>query len=108
MAVYVDGMATYDEAQIKQPARQFGQRWCHLFAGSADGIEELHQFAARLGLKRSWYQPAKRWQFCHYDLTPNKRALAVRLGAVEIDARERAQQTIAQIEAETEAARDGY
>ena len=102
MAVYVDGIENYDDSAFTNPAaRRYGQRWCHLFAGSADGIEELHQFAARLGLKRSWYQPAKRWQFCHYDLTPNKRALAVRLGAVEINARDRAQQTIAQIEEES-------
>jgi len=85
MSVYVDGLVGYDEAHIKPEARQHGRRWCHL---TADTEDELHAFAARLGLRPSWYQgnyarPALR----HYDLVPSKRALAVRLGAVEVDAR---------------------
>ncbi|MBD3004807.1 DUF4031 domain-containing protein [Streptomyces sp. 5-10] len=55
-------------------------RWCHL---TSDTREELHAFAGQLGLKRSWFQDHEiRW---HYDLTPGKRAQAVRLGATEID-----------------------
>ena len=48
----------------------------------------MHAFAARLGLRRSWFQKKGpgdyRW---HYDITPPKRARAVTLGAVEIDRR---------------------
>jgi Protein of unknown function (DUF4031) len=59
-------------------------RACHLLC---DGnIQELHAFARRLGLKRSWFQDhhsnARLW---HYDLTPGKRAAALKLGAQVID-----------------------
>lgn len=48
---------------------------CHM---AADTLSELHTFAIRLGLKRSWFQSKTH---PHYDLTPNKRALALRRGA---------------------------
>ncbi len=51
----------------------------------ADTNEELHAMAARLGLKRSWFQPSP--SGCHYDLTAKKRALAVALGVIELDDR---------------------
>src|SRR5258708_4375520 len=59
----------------------------------ADTQEELHELAARLGLKRSWFQPGKPvggnpGPFWHYDVTAGKRAQAVRLGAVEVSARD--------------------
>jgi len=57
---------------------------CHLLA---DDIKELHKFAQRLGLKRSWFQSGK-GKSPHYDLTANKRKLAVKLGAVELTRRE--------------------
>jgi|SRR5712672_987115 len=63
-------------------ARRHGNRWCHLTT-DAENIEELHLFAARLGLRRSYFQDAKKW-FLHYDLTEAKREQAVKLGAVEI------------------------
>ncbi len=47
----------------------------------ADSIPELHQFAKRLGLRRAWFQPHPRHP--HYDLTPNKREQAIKLGAIE-------------------------
>ncbi len=55
---------------------------CHLFA---DGEQELHAFAVKLGLKRSWFQNHSR--LAHYDLTNGKRFQAVRLGAEEVDMR---------------------
>ena len=55
---------------------------CHLFA---DDEQELHDFAAGLGLKRSWFRNHSRLD--HYDLTKGKRFQAVRLGAEEVDAR---------------------
>jgi hypothetical protein len=48
----------------------------------ADTVEELHEFAARLGLKRAWYQPVST---PHYDLTATRRARAIHLGALEAD-----------------------
>lgn len=56
---------------------------CHLVA---DSLEELHAFAARLGMRRSWFQDDPKLP--HYDLTVKRRARAVELGAVELDRRE--------------------
>jgi len=56
---------------------------CHLIA---DTIDELHSFADRLGMRRSWFQDDPKLR--HYDLTAKRRAVAVRLGAVELDRRE--------------------
>lgn len=54
---------------------------CHLIA---DTNEELHEFAAKLGMRRAWFQTDGD---PHYDLTASKRAAAVRLGAVELEDR---------------------
>ena len=77
MSVYVDPLVDFGAL-----ARARGLRhtvWCHL---TADTREELHGFAALLGLRRAWFQNAgnHRW---HYDITAPKRARALRLGAVE-------------------------
>jgi hypothetical protein len=78
VTVYVD--------DFRVPARvgRLGARWSHL---TADTTAELHAFAARLGLRRSWFQDVAggRW---HYDVTESKRRAAVRLGAVEVPWRE--------------------
>jgi hypothetical protein len=51
-------------------------------------LDDLHVFAKKIGLQRSWFQGNASWP--HYDLTPNKRKLALKLGAVEIEATEEA------------------
>jgi hypothetical protein len=51
----------------------------------ADTLDELHAFAARLGLRRAWFQNAR--SAPHYDLTAKRREVAVRLGAVELEDR---------------------
>ncbi|MCX4605440.1 DUF4031 domain-containing protein [Streptomyces anulatus] len=83
MTVYVDEVRDWTLIARARGLRH--THWCHL---TADTETELHAFAARLGLKRAWYQrkgPTDyRW---HYDVTPNKRALAVRYGAQEVDRR---------------------
>jgi hypothetical protein len=56
-----------------------GLRWCHLLA---DDIDELHRFAAQLGLQRSSYQGPPKTGKPHYDLTAFERDRALRLGAV--------------------------
>jgi len=89
MAVYVDA-----------PIWELGGRlWCHL---TADTAEELHAFAAMLGLRRSRFQskPGRPW-VDHYDIAEPKRARAVALGAVEITIEEAG----AQIARKREAAR---
>lgn len=74
MPVYVDEIKDYG-----RNVAGHGSKWCHLFADTTD---ELHQFAARLGLKRSWFQ--NRVNFPHYDLVPSKRNLAVKKGAIQV------------------------
>jgi hypothetical protein len=51
----------------------------------ADTKAELHAFARRIGLRRSWFQLRSS---PHYDLTAGKRALAVSLGCVQLDRRQ--------------------
>lgn len=70
MAVYVDNE--------RIPWR--GLYWCHLVA---DSLEELHGFAASLGLKRAWFQD--RASYPHYDVTTAVRDRALRLGALQAD-----------------------
>jgi Protein of unknown function (DUF4031) len=82
--IVVDEIRTYATEQIKPAARRFGNKWCHMMTDGSQ--EELHAFAARLGLSRASYQEhATLW---HYDLVPSKRQLAVRLGAQEVAAAE--------------------
>jgi hypothetical protein len=81
LSTYVDNLSPaihYGEAQAKRTGARNGHLWCHLMA---DSLEELHAFAARLGLKREWFQGD------HYDLIPRRREHAVRLGALEVPAR---------------------
>jgi hypothetical protein len=57
--------------------------WCHMV--SDESVEELHQFAAKIGLKRKAFQSVSR---PHYDLRPSKRRLAVSMGAEEVGMRD--------------------
>ncbi len=85
MTVYIDEArpwAAYhrpDGSLVRQ-----GHRWCHLWA---DDPAELHAFAARLGLLRSWFQD--RPSLPHYDLMGERmRSKAVALGAVPMSSGE--------------------
>jgi hypothetical protein len=66
--------------------RDYGWRLgpsCHLLA---DTEEELHAFAASIGLKRGWFQEHPRlW---HYDLTASRRRMAVARGAEQMSIRD--------------------
>lgn len=75
--IYVDGLRNWGWVLRRKRTES-----CHMVA---DTLEELHAFAKRLALKRAWFQPSS---YPHYDLTPNKRALAVRLGAKELSNKE--------------------
>lgn len=74
MTVYVDPMMT----SLKS-ARWPYTKACHLFA---DTLEELHVFAASIGLRRRWFQ--NREDMPHYDLVGSKRRLAVKKGAEQV------------------------
>lgn len=70
-------------AYVDQLSRSFGPKWkwpraCHLFA---DTLDELHDIAQRIGLRREWFQDRR--DFPHYDINATKRAMAVKLGAIE-------------------------
>jgi len=68
MAVYVD--------KQKRPYR--GMLMSHMLA---DSLDELHQMADQIGLKREWYQPEST---PHYDVSQAKKHLALKNGAIEI------------------------
>ena len=57
-----------------------GRRWCHLVSDAS--YDELHAFAARLGV------PPHRFQGDHYDLPAALRERAVALGAEEVSTAE--------------------
>jgi hypothetical protein len=63
-----------------------GKKWCHLVA---DDLQELHDFATKLGLKREWFQSHRIQP--HYDITEAKREQAIKLGAIAIETKQMAE-----------------
>lgn len=57
-----------------------GRRWAHLVSDAS--YEELHAFAARLGIPRWAFQGD------HYDVPAEYRARALELGATAVEGRE--------------------
>lgn len=74
MTVYVDDM------RLPAKVGRIQARWSHLTTDGPD--EELHAFAARIGLRRSWFQDDPDPLFRHYDVTDTKRRAAIAAGAV--------------------------
>jgi hypothetical protein len=70
VAVLVDSLREYPDAGLRST------HWCHMV--SDVDFDELHAFAARLGIPRRGFQGD------HYDLPPHVRTRAVELGAVEV------------------------
>jgi hypothetical protein len=70
VAVLVDPLREYPDTGL--PFRA----WCHLVSDAS--FEELHAFAARLGIPRRFFQGD------HYDLPAHLHARAVELGAAEV------------------------
>ena len=69
MAVYVDEAIWVWE----------GMRWAHLVA---DDEQELHRFAAALGIPRLVYQGPPKTAHPHYDITALERRQAIAQGAI--------------------------
>ena len=69
MAVYVDNAVF----------RWRGRRWAHLLA---DDLDELHAFAAQLGLARARFQDLR--SGAHYDVDAALRERALALGAIPV------------------------
>jgi hypothetical protein len=84
MTVYVDTLVAHPapaDPQTRRAGAPHGHRWCHMFT---DGdLAELHAIAARIGLKRAWFQDHP--TLPHYDLTPPRRGAAIAAGAVPCD-----------------------
>jgi hypothetical protein len=104
MTVYVDDW--------RQRARvgRITARWSHLTVGPGDDLEELHVFAACIGLRRSWFQdqPWPRAHYdVHYDVTDSKRQQAIAAGAVLVTWRDAARQRSQAVEAARCAAAGG-
>ena len=77
MTVYVDNMkAAYGRMTM-----------CHMLADTDD---ELHDMAQKIGVARRWWQSPQHTSGSHYDICLSKRAIAVSLGAIEIDIRQAA------------------
>lgn len=72
--VYVDDLKFYPKQTKK---------WCHMVA---DSLEELHEMAEKIGLKREWFQNIS--SHPHYDLTEGKRREAATFGAKEVSSKE--------------------
>lgn len=73
MTVYIDDMHKYALGHFR------GMQMSHLIA---DDEDELHILAARIGMKREWYQGD------HYDVPLTRRDLALEMGAVAVTYRQ--------------------
>jgi len=77
----VRGMYHGDQkSHAESVGARHGHQWSHLTSTPDDDPDftKLHQFAARLGMQRRWFDGD------HYDVVPTKRAMAVKMGAVEV------------------------
>jgi hypothetical protein len=85
VTVYVDNM------RMPATVGRLRAKWSHLVTDSPD-IEELHAFAAGIGLKLEWFQEFSKHPpgiyRPHYDVADSARKRAVAAGALEIPWRE--------------------
>ncbi len=79
MAILIDSF----QNGARGPLRYWHRRCGHLVSDTS--IEELHEFAAQLGLRREWFQ---RKSIPHYDLTGAAWERAIELGAILVSSRE--------------------
>jgi hypothetical protein len=89
--IYVDNMGIPAKVWNKRTGRYVESHWYHLISDKMDPAEELHEFAARLGLHYSYFQEGRSLGGTernpghdHYDLTIGKRKQAIALGAKPI------------------------
>ena len=77
-------MPATDFVYVDEPLFPFrGSLYCHLWA---DDIDVLHAFAVGvLGLKRAWFQEPPKASWRHYDVSENKRRVAIQRGAIAVD-----------------------
>ena len=92
MAILIDSF----QNGARGPFRYWHQRCGHLVSDSS--LEELHEFAQILGLKREWFQPRS---IPHYDLTGEVYRLAIERGAVLVSSREIVRRAVRLVHKET-------
>lgn len=93
--IFVDPLFVWPLAPAAGVERYFGngKSSCHLFC-FGEPVEALMRFATGpLKLKADWYQSPPSASLPHFDLTPAKRALAVKRGAVDLTEEEDAELT---------------
>lgn len=79
MAILIDSF----QNGARGPIRFWYQRCGHLVSDAS--LDELHEFAESLGLRREWFQCKS---IPHYDLTGHVYELAVARGAIVVSSRE--------------------
>ena len=79
MAILIDSF----QNGARGPFRYWHRRCGHLV--SDNSLEELHEFAAELGMRREWFQMKS---IPHYDLTGDVYELAIERGAILVSSRE--------------------
>jgi hypothetical protein len=81
--IYVDPLFHYvgRNARVKRVGERHGHMWSHMWADKGE-LEALHALAAKIGMRREWFQDKP--NLPHYDLVPPRREHALRLGAVEM------------------------
>lgn len=62
------------------PIKRYNKVWFHLL--SDKDLDELHDFAGKIGLKRKWFQKET---IPHYDITESRWHLAILRGAIVAD-----------------------
>ncbi len=70
---------------VDAPVHAYGRMiMCHMVAPD---VEDLHAMADRIGVARRWFQDPRTMKVSapHYDIAKVKHALAISLGAQEID-----------------------
>lgn len=72
--ILVDGLVAYAKSPLGP------REWCHMVSDTS--ISELHEFAAKIGMKRAWFQGD------HYDLVASRRAAAIAAGAKAVSSQE--------------------
>ena len=92
MAILIDSF----QNGARGPIRYWHQRCGHLVSDSS--LDELHEFAQQLGLRREWFQ---RRSIPHYDLTGEYYRLAIERGALLVSSREIVRRAVRLIEIET-------
>lgn len=89
MTIYVDSY------RVAATVGRTRARWSHLISDQLDPAE-LHEFAARIGMRREWFQEGRPHPVtgvndpvhAHYDVTDSRRRDAIAAGAVQVDLRQ--------------------